>query len=179
MAPARDPPSCHFEEPWPRWSLVPPPTHQEGAGAGPAPGREKRARAWFPDTWPWRARQPWGTKSGGLGERGRAEEGAGWPDLLVGLIEEDTVDGIRLLEVHRPLAQLQVVVLLAHGGRRGGGGGSGGGSQRGTRRAAPCAGSRTGGGCSGSGGGDPAGAEAASWCHAPTPSVTWPAALCA
>lgn len=35
--------------------------------------------------------------------------------LLVGLVEEHAVNRVRLLELHRPLAQLQVVVLAAHG----------------------------------------------------------------
>lgn len=84
--------------------------------------------------------------------------------LFVGLVEEDAVDGVRLLEVHRPLAQLQVVVLLAHGGRRRGRGGRGGGSQRGAGRGAP---GESCGVLPGCGGGD---REAASGCHAPTPA---------
>jgi hypothetical protein len=75
-------------------------------------------------------------------ERGPGLRGPAWPagpglraptdrppDLLVGLVEEDAVDWVRLLEVHRPLAQLQVVVLLAHGGRRGDSCSPGGGRQ--------------------------------------------------
>lgn len=46
---------------------------------------------------------------------GRRALAAAAAHLLVGLVEEHAVNRVRLLELHRPLAQLQVVVLAAHG----------------------------------------------------------------
>lgn len=154
VAQVRGRPSCHFGGDRPRrggaWSLGPP----NSTGLVPVPRRDRRGGPRPGPPAPGLGARARRTPLGARGMAGRVRPAArgrrarAGPDLLVGLIEEDAVDRVRLLEVHRPVAQLQIVVLLAHSGRRGGGGGgSGGGRQRGARRVRP----------GGGGGGDPSG----------------------
>lgn len=73
------------------------------------PGSYAGARKEAPGRVPWHPAWARGTTLG-TEAAGRARPATrkrrvrAGPDLLVGLIEEDAVDGVRLLEVHRPLA---------------------------------------------------------------------------